>query len=336
MNADTEHRQRLAVLFQAWSRWARTAPDPQDRGQAWQAEFPDWAALLDAAMAVMISGSADPEALRLLARCWAIDNSDGTLSTYARDHLDECWVAITAIARSPLSDARRQANEVLGAAGQRGEALLRAGINDPIWYCRRAALASLTPLKPPDAIALGSRFFNDVNVHVRRAAYQLAVCAQPTRMRFYTPEWFDGLYEDERFTAYFRHLDKVASALPPEALKLARCFVHDALVRGFRVEPDARLVTLQLSRCGMRDHDGLDLNLDIRYEAASVVENGVVPTVQLVLDPETNVLYQEVDCVAAGSFEHRMLLWPNGELIIRFGSLGLAIQPEDSAPDARS
>ena len=69
-----------------------------------------------------------------------------------------------------LGDIKTLVASILPDAGRRGEAMLRAGLNDADPYCRRRALLALIHLAPEDAPQLRERFLQDPDAGVRQAA----------------------------------------------------------------------------------------------------------------------------------------------------------------------
>ena len=82
------------------------------------------------------------------------------------------------------------------------------------------------------------------------------------------------------------------------------------------------LTTLRL-RIGFKRIGYADLHLG--YEDVDLSAVGSPPAT-LLADPETQAIYHEVDVGDDGRFEHRLLLWPRGELVVAFDGLRLAQQ----------
>lgn len=161
---------KLMEFYADWQRWADAA-DQSENG--WEADYPCWDELIDAAITTMTSDGIDEQLLQLVAACWAISNESEVLADYARDHLEECWPVVVTVARSSFPNARWQAYDVLPHAGERAEPVLREGLDDPDPYCRRRAILALARLHPADAAAIARRFTEDDDEYIRRAAAEL-------------------------------------------------------------------------------------------------------------------------------------------------------------------
>jgi hypothetical protein len=93
--------------------------------------------------------------------------------------------------------------------------------------------------------------------------------------------------------AYAQRLDEIDEYLNPDLRTLARRIsLHDCLFKGFGYDSSNDLIEIRL-RCGDLQVGYFDL--DLRYEEASLV-GGYTPELAAVIhDPETQVLYDEVD-----------------------------------------
>ena len=126
---------------------------------------------------------------------------------------------------------------------------------------------------------------------------------------------------EEEYRDYIREL---ARRLPPSLRRLAGLtpdpvVLHDARVARWH-DGRPRSLTLEIVWHDQR-----------RDRQASIVYRGAVELVgsdgdRLAVwlgDPETELLYDEIDAVADGRWEHRHLLWPAGEFAVRFAELDL-------------
>ncbi|MGI8855113.1 MAG: hypothetical protein ACR2JW_05130 [Thermomicrobiales bacterium] len=146
-----------------------------------------------------------------------------------------------------------------------------------------------------------------------------------------------------------RH-NEIVSELPPDLRILATTDLNDAICKRFARDVTTGLLEIML-RAGDSPNGYFDLNL--RYEQATLLSrnNGLAVLVsrskeelvagvdlrvlgrierRAIMSGDTKqaqVLYHEVDIVEGGLFEHRMLLWPYGELLIRFTELSLKRVP---------
>jgi hypothetical protein len=150
-------------------------------------------------------------------------------------------------------------------------------------------------------------------------------------MRFFTRQWHAGEHADwsdeeyrEVGVAYRRYVSSVADQLPIEVLALARIDLHDGLIKTFSINENRQ--TLMRVRCGDSSTVGY-YDVDLLYQDAVVTERETGDVLAVVGDPETEVLYDEVNATGDSTFEHRLLLWPRGVLIIRFKNLELSQNP---------
>jgi hypothetical protein len=142
-----------------------------------------------------------------------------------------------------------------------------------------------------------------------------------TVMRWLTTEWVGASGEmltaeevDERAAAYQRHLDSLMPQLPDELRALAAAGLHDGRLERWEAAMPARLVLLVV--CGDRQR-GYE-RLAIEYRDAELVAATDHDLSKWFADPDTELLYQELDVLPDGRFEHRHLLWPAGEFAVRF------------------
>jgi hypothetical protein len=153
-----------------WKKWAETTAKDDD---GWQSDFPAWQQLMQAAIEVLPHGPLDKTMLGDVELCWAISEESEDLADYAREHVDICWPVLLQLIRSDDAIVRWQVYDVLGHAGPRAEALLRAGLDDPDAYGRRRAILALARLHPADASQIATRFANDDDPYIRLAASHL-------------------------------------------------------------------------------------------------------------------------------------------------------------------
>jgi hypothetical protein len=138
-------------------------------------------------------------------------------------------------------------------------------------------------------------------------------------MKYLTRDWYDAGHDDDVYFAYRRHLTAISERLETPVLALALSDLHDALFKDVDHDPAARTLALRL-RIGFKRIGYADLVL--RYENVDLTAIGGDPAA-LMADPETQVIYHEVDVRGDGRHEHRLLLWPRGELSIGFDDLRL-------------
>lgn len=146
--------------------------------------------------------------------------------------------------------------------------------------------------------------------------------------------------------------NEIFPKLPNDLRTLAVIGLNDANCKRFARHIASGLVELTL-RVG--DGDGL-FDFLLRYEEATLLsqDNGLTALIsrsreeigtgipsgglsriakRAIKSGDTQraqVLYDEVDITESGMFEHRMLLWPYGEVLIRFSGFSLTRTPVSS------
>ncbi len=139
-------------------------------------------------------------------------------------------------------------------------------------------------------------------------------------MKFLTREWYDVGHDDDVYFAYRRYLTSITGQLNAPVIALALSDLHDARFLDVLHDGDASELTLRL-RIGFKRIGYSDLHL--RYEGVDVSAIAGDPA-QLLSDPQSEVIYHEVDIRDDGRFEHRLLLSPRGELTIAFEGLAMS------------
>jgi hypothetical protein len=144
-------------------------------------------------------------------------------------------------------------------------------------------------------------------------------------MRYFTRAWCAGECPDEEaaavVAAYEQHLDEISPHLTPELHALSRISLHDAHFKAVDFDQPMRQLRLVL-RCGDRQVGYFDLSL--RYDDVTIVDKTPKGIVALANDPRAEVLYDEVGLFGEAHFEHRLILWPDGEVALQFSALTLA------------
>ena len=148
-------------------------------------------------------------------------------------------------------------------------------------------------------------------------------------MKFFTRSWASGDLPDQEveevINRYWGRIDEIEPQLPPRLATLARKIsLHDGLIHHVNVDlPEANL-TLDLV-CGDLQIGYFDLRLQYRCVDWSSVDRKILA--RRALDEETEVLYDEVDRLADGSYEHRLLFWPEDEVAFRFSNFDFQQKP---------
>ena len=163
-------------------------------------------------------------------------------------------------------------------------------------------------------------------------------------MRYFTRHWYnrvqahffaDAPLPDEESegpsTAYRAHLAELGQRLPADLLFLAtHLSLHDGLFKEVAHHPAAGQLALRL-RCGDDPSGYFDLTLV--YRGATLVTEPEIELDGLVDNTAYEVLYDEIDIDDGGLYEHRMHLWPEGEVAVRFSGFTYARMP---VPDRRA
>lgn len=148
-------------------------------------------------------------------------------------------------------------------------------------------------------------------------------------MNYFSRDWVIGDVTEEDseavIAAYECHVASLLSHLPLPIRELAESInLHDSLFR--KVVLDHRTATLRLElRCGDNQIGYSDVNLVYYGVHLSPEEN--VLLANLARNPETEVLYDEVDLGKPGWYLHRILFWPSyDELAFSFQKLELELE----------
>lgn len=161
-----------------------------------------------------------------------------------------------------------------------------------------------------------------------RPAVAGASVACVSRLHWFSPEWDDSDPEQRQAVIddyYGRHLPLLACDMPPALAWLAKVAnLHDAQASDFNctdVEVELRLLLG-------------DLEAGYEWVSLKYSDAAVEPELaeSLLLDHDAEVLYHEVDRGADGRWEHRLSMWPRGEVVIRFSDVEVSrtpARPED-------
>jgi hypothetical protein len=108
---------------------------------------------------------------------------------------------------------------------------------------------------------------------------------------------------------YQQHRAEVLPRLPGPLRALAQDInIHDGLIRAIEIDAPARELRLALV-CGDLEVGYFDLDLSYHGVRIDLVDRKVLGVIAR--DPETEVLYDEVDAWDEGVFVHRLLFWPH-------------------------
>jgi hypothetical protein len=150
-------------------------------------------------------------------------------------------------------------------------------------------------------------------------------------MRYFTRGFVEGeLGEDEQEQvrmAYARRLETILPELPAPLRELSGLSLHDGHVETVTWEPAARRLCLSL----VAGHSRRWRTVTLTYSGALLGERRIQTLRDVARDRSTQILADEVDREADGTFSHRLLFWPRDELTIDFTGLELvtAERPDD-------
>lgn len=145
-------------------------------------------------------------------------------------------------------------------------------------------------------------------------------------MRFFTRAWVGGgLTErevDEAIEAYESHLASLSPSLPPSILELARGInLHDGRIRRVSIDFEKCEVFLGLI-CGDRQQGYF--KLDLLYSGVVFDRTDFVTLEALAIGSGSEIVRDEVDRAEGGGYIHRMIFWPEGEVVITFLDLAFS------------
>ena len=148
-------------------------------------------------------------------------------------------------------------------------------------------------------------------------------------MKYFSRAWAQGELSDAEHSAiarsYERYLDGVLSGLPASVAALARDVpLHDALIRQVVANYDAGSLKLDLL-CG--DLQGGYVDIGLTYGKVDWSPLDMEALARRAADPETELLFDEIERLSEEVFEHRVLLWPDDEVAIRFAELAIERVP---------
>lgn len=148
-------------------------------------------------------------------------------------------------------------------------------------------------------------------------------------MKYFTRGWANGEHDDaecERMrAAYWRRVEELRPGMPAGLAGLATATgLHDALIEKVVWRPGGRRLEMELV-CGDNASGYFDLRLV--YLDVSLPDLVVGVLAERVRDRRTQILYDEVDREPDGTWVHRLLFWPTGEISISFISLELTRSP---------
>jgi hypothetical protein len=142
-------------------------------------------------------------------------------------------------------------------------------------------------------------------------------------MKWFTREWATGELSDQEWervpVLYDAHLALISDRLSPDALALASAVnIHDGHVKKSR--HSGTTIELQLV---VGDLQSGYQWVVLLFVGASLLDPASLD--ELHLDAaHTELLYDEIDLADDGLFDYRVLVWPRGELAIRFSAVTIS------------
>jgi hypothetical protein len=153
-------------------------------------------------------------------------------------------------------------------------------------------------------------------------------------MRYFTRGWANGELSDEEEDstpkAYWKHIEGLLPTVPAAVARLAKTNLHDGLIA--RVRLDRRRKTLVLVLIVRNDGDRSCSEITLNYAGVAMSDRYVETLTARARDRESCVLYDEIDSEPDGSYVHRFLFWPEGEISVWFRKFSLK---KAKRPDAR-
>lgn len=147
-------------------------------------------------------------------------------------------------------------------------------------------------------------------------------------MRWFTTDWNEGDLTQEQVDQVRADYDAHTTSLrrdDPSLADLLDTDLHDGHVLEWGASDEQVSIRMVIgdAQKGYRF-------ATLAYHGASFVGGLDEPTRLKLDDDQTEILYDEVDR-DAGHFVHRMLLWPEGELVVRFTTVSVETSPATSA-----
>jgi hypothetical protein len=141
-------------------------------------------------------------------------------------------------------------------------------------------------------------------------------------LRFFTLDWWRGIRRGDvgdPSAEYARHLDAIRDRLPADLLASQESIpLHDARLRHWIIAPAAASARLVLE-----SYAG-DERFNLSYSGVERMESTADPSAGLTGPYGYGDLgYDEVDILASGAFEHRLLFSTGIELAVVFREFGL-------------
>ncbi len=148
-------------------------------------------------------------------------------------------------------------------------------------------------------------------------------------MKYFTQEWISGDLTNEEYDharkEYRSYIDQVKESFPVSIRSLAtEINIHDGLFTSVVVDTQKRLLKLELL-IGDLQVGYEDLTFKYSDVDFSLLDTSLLET--LANSSETEALYDEVEDVGNGFYQHRIIFWPRGQLCIQFKKIEIQRVP---------
>jgi hypothetical protein len=148
-------------------------------------------------------------------------------------------------------------------------------------------------------------------------------------MKFFTRAWVNGEVTDDdsdrTVAAYREHVAAISSRLSATVRALAQeISLHDAFVHSIIYDARGRQLEIRLLTGDLQVgyFDSV-----LTYGSAILDQADVAALRAAAEDPETELLYDEIDLTSDGEYLHRILFHPARECEIMFRDLALSMTP---------
>jgi hypothetical protein len=151
---------------------------------------------------------------------------------------------------------------------------------------------------------------------------------QEQAMKYFTRGWSKGELDDETSdqmrAAYWDRVKSLRSSMPASVNKLATATkLHDAVIDRISWDRRRRNLKLELVLVDDHSHSG-SYGVTLLYKGVQLSDKQIGLLAERARDRRTEILYSEVDLEENGTWVHRMLFEPVGEISIWFSSLKLS------------
>lgn len=148
-------------------------------------------------------------------------------------------------------------------------------------------------------------------------------------MKYFTEAWRSGDLPDAEVARlqeeYLEYIEQNKSSFPPSIRLLAtEVNLHDGLFTAVRVDQAANTISMSVIigdlQAGYED-------LDVKYFGVDFARLSIDYLRLLATSDETEFLYDEIEDLGNGNYEHRISFWPDNELSIQFRAAEIGRHP---------